>query len=207
MVRGDIVAIDIFAGLVDSRTPPLEICVEIDRIAPIGANRIGDARDALPRALRTLSISAINAYLQVQHEKLLARTRVYVMLSAVTRAQKRAAAARLEDDNSRMIKKALRELLSLRTGNRSQRTRRLSRPLPPMRSGASRLPQLWVLRRRLQQPMPRNASRARRRQGAPEFLRFLPPRATRRKTRPRRLAHAGARAKLDRSSRKNDREF
>jgi len=143
MIRGNSVAIDTLASFVDGSTSPLEIFVKIEQIAPIGANRVarrpGRAGQGACERLNFGNQMLISTYNTKSSSR---ETRVYVMLSAVTRAQKRAATARLEDNKSRMIKKAFCEVLEMWTGNRSQRTRRLPRPLSRMRPGASRLPQL-----------------------------------------------------------------
>jgi hypothetical protein len=104
MIRGYDVAIDTLASFGDSGTPALEIFVEIEQIAPIGANRVA-RRSRRPRqgAQERLNFGNQTLISTYNTKSSSRETRVYVMLSAVTRAQKRAAAARLEDDNSRMI--------------------------------------------------------------------------------------------------------
>ena len=65
------------------------------------------------------------------------------------------------------------ELLELRASGRDDRARWISRALSAMRSAAARMPQLLVLRPRLQQSVPRNDGGASGGQGTIEFLRIL----------------------------------
>ena len=82
------------------------------------------------------------------------------------------------------------ELLEVRASGRDHRARRVSRALSAMRPAAARLPELRLLRSRLQQSVPRDDGGACGRQGSLELLRIL--RARRRSCRPAARVDAGA---------------